>query len=177
VNIELRLYEELNDFLPDMWQKRSVTSEFPEGTTVGEVLAKLGVPLSEVELVLVDGQSVDFDHRLSDGVRMAVYPRFELFDVTPLLRVREQPLRQTAFVAGRDLRILSEWLVRLGFDLLFCPDATNDELIAIQASEKRILLTTDPDLLRRPNITRACLIQQNHPGEQLNALLDNLNVR
>lgn len=36
-----------------------------------------------------NGESVDVERALGDGDRVAVYPKFEAFDVTPLLGVRE----------------------------------------------------------------------------------------
>lgn len=53
--------------------------------------------------MLVNGVSVGFDHLLKEADRVAVYPRCETLDVTPLLRVRERPLLGTRFVADAHL--------------------------------------------------------------------------
>ncbi len=58
-----------------------------------------GVPHTEVELIVVDGRSVGFDYRVRDGDRIGVFPMFESFDVSPLVRVRPEPLRDVRFVA------------------------------------------------------------------------------
>jgi hypothetical protein len=57
------------------------------------MIEALGVPHTEVELVLVNGESVTFERRLLPTDRVAVYSRFEALDVAPVLRVREHPLR------------------------------------------------------------------------------------
>ena len=61
------------------------------------MIEALGVPHTEVELVFVNGETAGFERALGDGDRVAVYPEFELLDVTPLLRVRlRHPVRQRA---------------------------------------------------------------------------------
>jgi len=89
---EFRFYEELNDHLPPHRQKRPFTVEFAGEPTVGEMIASLGVPIVEVDLLLIDGESSDFEHRLTGGERGAVYPIFERFDITPATRLPDRPL-------------------------------------------------------------------------------------
>jgi hypothetical protein len=50
---------------------------------VKDAIESLGVPHTEVDLVMVDGRSVDFAHLLRGGERVAVYPMFERLDITP----------------------------------------------------------------------------------------------
>ena len=83
------------------------------------MIEALGVPHTEVELVLVNGESVGFDRLLGDGDRVAVYPKFETLDVAPLLRVRKQPLRVTRFIADAHLGGLARLLRMSGFDTLY----------------------------------------------------------
>ena len=56
------------------------------------------MPHTEVDLIMINGVSVAFDYRLSDGDRVAVYPAFESVDITPIVRLRPQPLRETKFI-------------------------------------------------------------------------------
>lgn len=89
---EFRFYEELNDHLPPQRRKRSFSVEFEGEPAVGELIAALGVPPAEVDLLLVDGESTDFDHRLAGGERISVYPIFERIDIAPLARLPGRPL-------------------------------------------------------------------------------------
>lgn len=92
--IFFRFYEELNDYLsPD---RRKVPIAFPgQGpVTVRAAIADFGVPPEEVDLVLVNGQSVPFDHMLWEGDRVSVYPIFETLDISGLTRLRDRPLIQ-----------------------------------------------------------------------------------
>jgi hypothetical protein len=90
--VEFRFYEELNDHLPPVLRKRAFPVQLSGTPKVGELIAFLGVPLGEVDLLLVDGISRDFEHRLQGDERVAVYPIFERFDITPLVRLAGRPL-------------------------------------------------------------------------------------
>ena len=105
-----RFYEELNDFLPPERRRRAFSSPCARRATTKHMIEALGVPHTEVELVLVNGASVGLERALADGDRVAVYPKFEAFDITPLLRVREHPLRDTRFVADAHLGGLAHLL-------------------------------------------------------------------
>src|SRR5262245_808301 len=104
---ELRFYEHLNDYLPFEQRKRTITREIAGTPSVKDAIESLGVPHTEIDLILVDGRSVRFDRRLRGGERVAVYPEFERFDITPLHRLRPRPLRRPRFVADVHLGTLA----------------------------------------------------------------------
>lgn len=89
---EFRFYEELNDHLPPSRRKRTFSVAFTGRPEVGALIASLGVPPAEVDLLLVDGASCGFECRLAGGERVAVYPIFERFDISPLTRLPGRPL-------------------------------------------------------------------------------------
>ncbi len=88
-----RFYQELNDFLPPERRQWDFNCPCAPTATLKHMIEALGVPHTEVELVLVNGESVTFERRLLPTDRVAVYSRFEALDVAPVLRVREHPLR------------------------------------------------------------------------------------
>jgi hypothetical protein len=106
-----RFYQELNDFLPPERRGREFACRLVHAASVKQMIDALGVPHTEVELVLVNGESVGFDRLLRDGDRVSVYPEFEAFDVTPLVRVRDRTLRTIRSSAEAQLARL---LLRLG---------------------------------------------------------------
>ena len=87
----LRFHEELNDFLPLERRRLEFSAPCAEAATTKHMIEALGVPHTEVELILVRGESTGFDRRLREGDRVAVYPKFEALDVTPLLRAPGKP--------------------------------------------------------------------------------------
>src|SRR6267143_4170483 len=85
---EFRFYEELNDFLAAEVRRKAFPVEIDRARSVKDAIESVGVPHTEVDLVLVDGLSVDFAHLLRGGERVAVYPMFEALDISPLTRLR-----------------------------------------------------------------------------------------
>ncbi|MCU7815977.1 MAG: Mut7-C ubiquitin/RNAse domain-containing protein [Candidatus Thiodiazotropha sp. (ex Rostrolucina anterorostrata)] len=151
-----RFYEELNDFLPGSLRKRTFEKEFTGTQSVKHLIENLGVPHTEVEIILVNGQSVDLSYPLQEGDRISVYPMFELLDILPLLRLRIKPMRDPCFMADAHLGKLSRYLRLLGFDCLFFNDAGDSNLARISVEQGRVLLTRDRGLLMRRNITHGC---------------------
>src|SRR5262249_52305094 len=126
-----RLYAELNDFLPPAQRQIPFVYCFNGMPTIKEAIEAVGVPHTEVDLILVNGVSVAFDYRLRDGDSVAVYPVFESFDIAPLLRLRPQPLRETKFILDVHLGKLAKYLRLLGFDTLYRNDYQDPDIIAI----------------------------------------------
>ena len=88
----VRLYEELNDYLPGEKRKRTFSLSLKGPTTVEEAIYLLGVPPEEVDLVLVNGESVPFSHLAQDGDRISIYPIFESLDVSTVTMLRDESL-------------------------------------------------------------------------------------
>ncbi|AYH42134.1 Mut7-C RNAse domain-containing protein [Azoarcus sp. DN11] len=176
VSASFRFYEELNDFLAPPRRYREFTVPCARAATVKHMVEALGVPHTEVELVLVNGESVAFDHPLRDGDRVSVYPRFETFDITPLLRVRERPLRRTRFVADAHLGGLARLLRMTGFDTLYDNNFADPDIEAIAAHDGRIVLTRDRELLKRRTITHGCYVHALKPEHQFAEILARLDL-
>jgi len=175
--VEFRFYEELNDFLPRERSKRSFHVDCARDANVKHAIEALGVPHTEVELVLVNGESVGFEHALRDGDRVSVYPQFEAFDVRPLLRVRTAPLRDTRFIADAHLGRLARYLRFLGYDTLYRNAWSDRELVALAVAEQRILLTRDRGALMHRALTHGCYLRDDEPLAQLAALAQRLDLR
>lgn len=172
----LRFYEELNDFLPRGLRKRPFEQHFKPTQTIKHLIESLGVPHTEVEIILVNGVSVDFDYLPLEGDRISVYPVFERLDITPLLRLRARPLRHPRFLADAHLGKLARHLRLLGFDTLFFNDAGDRRLAELSVNERRILLTRDRALLMRREITHGCFIHAVDPTQQLEELFGRLDL-
>jgi len=171
-----RFYEELNDFLPPERCKKEFDYAFREHPAVKDPIEALGVPHTEVDLILVNGQSVGFDHQLQDGDRISVYPVFESLDISPLLRLRPEPLRQPAFVLDVHLGKLARLLRMLGFDTLYRNDFDDPELVQISTEEHRTLLTRDRRLLFFRALSRGYWLRNTDPEKQLREMLDRFDL-
>ena len=176
VTATFRFYEELNDFLPPALRRRDFERTCARAATAKHMIEALGVPHTEVELILINGKSSGFGRILCDGDRVAVYPVFEALDVAPLLRVRERPLRVTRFVADVHLGALAHLLRMTGFDTLYDNHFGDDEIECLAASQRRIVLTRDRDLLKRSAITHGCYVRALRSELQLREVFDRLDL-
>lgn len=171
-----RFYAELNDFLPPARRQCDFTIRIAPDASIKHEIEALGVPHTEVELILADGVAVAFSHRLAGGERVAVYPVFETLDVTPMLRLRETPLRRPAFIADAHLGGLARLLRMAGFDTLYRNDFTDPEIVRIALAEHRVALTRDRELLKRRDLTHGCYIHAVKPVAQLAEIVSRLDL-
>jgi len=162
-----RFYEELNDFLPPALRKQDLAIPVDRSRSVKDALESAGVPHPEVDLIVVDGESVGFEHLLRGGERVAVYPMFERLDVGPLQRLRPRPLRDPRFIVDANLGKLARHLRMAGFDVLFDIDADDASIVRHAAETRRTILTRDKGLLHRRKVERGYYVRCDRPDVQL----------
>ena len=144
--------------------------------SVKDMIEALGVPHTEIDLILANGESVAFSYLVQNGDRISVYPTFQSIDLTPLARLRPQPLRQVRFVLDTHLGRLTAYLRMLGFDALYRDDYEDKELAQISSGENRTLLTRDRGLLKRAKVTRGYWIRAMDPRQQLVEVLQRFDL-
>ncbi len=171
-----RFYEELNDFLGPGRYKRDIEYRFGGRPAIKDPIEVLGVPHSEIDLILVNNQSVGFDYRLQHGDRVAVYPMFESLDISPLQHLRARPLRVTRFMVDVNLGKLARLLRMLGFDTVYGNCLEDDEIVEIATREKRIILTRDRRLLFRKAVTHGFWVRSDDPETQLGEVMQRLDL-
>ena len=167
----IRFYAELNDFLPRTQRFRDIAHEFEGFPGIKDVIEGLGVPHPEVDLILAGGESVGFDYRLQPGDRIAVYPVFESLDISPVQRLRPEPLRRPRFVADCHLGKLTRRLRMLGFEVIYRNDFEDLEIIRCSRQEKGIILTRDRDLLKHGAVTHGYWVRSTNATEQVREVL------
>jgi uncharacterized protein with PIN domain/sulfur carrier protein ThiS len=165
--ITIRCYAELNDFLAEPRRQRDFEVCTTAGRSVKDLLESLGIPHTEVDLLVVNGEPAGFEASVADGDRVAAYPVFEAFDVAGTTKVRPEPLRDTRFVLDGHLGRLAALLRLAGFDTRYRTDARDEELAAVSRDERRVLLTRDHGLLKRRAVTHGYFVRAVEPPEQL----------
>jgi hypothetical protein len=173
---ELRFYAELNDFLPPEKRYASFACHFLVSGSVKDLIESEGVPHTEVDLILVNGESADFTCLVRDGDRISVYPVFESLDITPVLRVRPLPLRETRFVLDAHLGRLAGYLRMLGFDTLYRSDYRDEELVRVSSGQGRILLTRDRNLLKYGAIQYGYAVRETNPRRQAREVVERFDL-
>jgi len=174
--VQLRFYEELNDFLAAPLRKVGFTHVFDRRASVKDMIESFGVPHTEVDIILVNGHSVDFSYLVQDGDRISVYPVFESLDVSPLVRLRPEPLRTPAFILDTNLGRLARYLRLLGFDCLYRNDFDDDTVASLAGEEPRTVLTRDRALLQRKIITRGYFVREVRPRNQVKEVLSRFDL-
>ena len=174
---EFRFYEELNDFLPPERRRASFVYSVAGTRSVKDAIEAIGVPHTEVDLILVDGESVGFERVLRGGERVAVYPMFELLDIAPLQHLRPRPLREPRFVLDTHLGKLARHLRMAGFDCLYRNDYRDSELVTAALAEQRIILTRDLGLLKQRLVTHGYFVRATESEGQLREVVRVLQLQ
>lgn len=177
VETTFRFYAELNDFLAPEKRGRSFPHAFDGTPSVKDRIESLGVPHTEVDLVLVDGQPAGFDHLLRGGERVAVYPVFEAFDISPASVLRTAPLRDPRFVLDVHLGRLAGYLRALGFDSLYANDFSDEQIIGHSRAQHRIILTRDTGILKDGRVTHGRFVHATDPLRQLREVVDRFQLQ
>ncbi len=166
-----RFYEELNDFLPSGRRKKDNIYSFNGNPSVKDAIEAQNVPHTEVDLILVNGNPVDFGYKLRGGDRVSVYPVFESLDIGPVKGNRVKPLRETKFILDVHLGKLAKLLRMTGFDTLYRNNLEDKEIIALALAQNRIILTRDRGILKNSVVRKGYYIRSQKPEEQLKGVL------
>jgi uncharacterized protein with PIN domain len=172
-----RFYEELNDFLAPERRKTTFAHIFERRASVKDMIESFGVPHTEVDLILANGNSVDFQYIVGDGDRISVFPVFESLDISPVMRLRPKPLRHPKFVVDTNLGRLARYLRLLGLDCLYRNNFQDGELARLSSEQNRILLTRDRALLQRKIITHGYFVRETAPRRQVREVLLRFDLR
>lgn len=171
---EFRFHDRLNDFLPRERRDRPLPHDVTRRAAIKDVIESLGVPHTEVDVILVDGRSVGFAHILTGGERVEIYP---WTTAPPAARhLRPRPPARPRFALDAQLGRLARYLRLLGFDCHYRPDIEDAALAACADEEDRILLTRDRNLLKRKCIQLAHFVRHDHPRHQLQEICDEFNL-
>ena len=130
-------------------------------SSLGHVVQSLGVPLTEVGRLVVNGRPVPPRYRPGGG------------DVVEVGAVdRPQLVPGARFILDVHLGTLARRLRLVGVDAAYANDAGDDALVEDANAGRRILLTQDRGLLRRRALWLGAYVYGAHPDDQLADVLD-----
>jgi uncharacterized protein len=129
-------------------------------SSLGHVVQSLGVPLTEVGDLVVNGRLVTSAYRPGGG---------DVVEVGPVARPQLVPAAR--FILDVHLGALARRLRLAGVDAAYTNDADDDTLIEQANTERRILLTQDRGLLRRRKLWLGAYVRGAHPDAQLTDVL------
>jgi uncharacterized protein len=165
--VSFHFHAELNDFLPAQRKDLRFAYTFKHRASIKDMIEALGVPHTEVDLILVNGTPVDFGYLVRDGDDIAVYPHSKPAIWPAALHVGPPPLAEARFVLDSHLGKLAAYLRLLGFDTLYRNNFDDETLARISSDEQRILLTRDRNLLKRGIVTHGYYVRETAPRRQV----------
>ena len=172
----LRFYAELNDFLPAAQQKKALCYKLKQKRSIKDLIESIGIPHTEVDLIIINGEAVDFSHLVRAGEHISVFPAFTSLDVSPLKHCQPEPLALPRFVLDNHLGRLAAYLRMFGFNTLYRNDYNDAELVEITEHEQRILLTCDRQLLMRTKVIYGYFVRSRDPQQQLLEIMKRYNL-
>jgi len=166
---QFRFHGELNDFLPGHYKNLQIQYCFDGKPSVKDSIEAIGVAHTEVDLIVVNGNSVGFDYHMHDGDEASVYPVFNDVDITAKATLREKPPPE--FVVDVNLGKLAKLLRMCGFDAIYSNNYTDHVVAQIADTENRIVLTRDRRLLKQRIITHGYWLRSTDPDQQIYEVL------
>jgi len=145
----------LNDFLPNDMRGKEIRLFSAEHQSIKHLIESLGVPHVEVGTIHADGVPLGMSDRPHDGERIEVQPTAPGCPIEP------------CFLLDCHLGRLAAYLRMSGFDCLYDKNYYDNEIAAILADDRRILLTRDRRLLMRKVVQYGYCLRSLEPQEQL----------
>lgn len=161
--IHVEFAPELGLFVPHGRRGRATKVVTDGVSTLGHVVESLGVPLTEVGALVVDGRVLRPSHVPAAGERVEVRP------VERPQRVPGAPLR---FLLDVHLGTLARRLRLLGVDAAYESMDIGDPALASRSdAERRVMLSRDRGLLRRRELWAGAFVYSTRPEDQLRDVL------
>ncbi|HDP75370.1 MAG TPA: twitching motility protein PilT [Bacteroidales bacterium] len=169
--VTIRLYGNLNDFLPSSVKQKEQRVGFWGKPAVKDLIESLGVPHVEIFLILVDGLPVNFSFRPAEGSLISCYPKFSSISISSIaLRPNfEVPPR---FVLDVHLGRLAAYLRFCGFDTLYDKSYTDNNILDIALADGRVILTRDKGILRNGKALYGYFLRNTNPQLQLSEVVE-----
>ncbi|MFF5568297.1 Mut7-C RNAse domain-containing protein [Streptomyces sp. NPDC012623] len=161
--IQIDFAAELRLFVPAE-RRQGRTAVLTDGSsTLGHAVESLGIPLTEVGPLLVDGREVPVSHIPAAG---------ESVEVRAVRRPQRVPGAPLRFLLDVHLGTLARRLRLLGVDAAYESEDLGDPALAtLSAAERRVMLSRDRGLLRRREIWAGAYIYSDRPDDQLRDVL------
>jgi len=141
------------------------------------MIEALGIPHTEVDLILVNKKSVGFNYVINDGDDVSVYPVFESLDISDIQHLRLKPLRNPKFIADVHLGKLARYLRMMGFDVIYNNNFKDHEIVKLSLKERRAILTRDRGILKRSEVTHGYWLRSTKIKEQVVEILNRFSLK
>lgn len=174
--VYIRAYEELNDYLPGDCKKKQFSVDSTGRTFLKEIIKDLGIPESEIDLILVDGQPVNFDYQVKNNDRISIFPVFESLNIASVTILPNRPLRNPKFVAEKSLKPLLLYLVSKGFDCISPTFSKDWQFYRSALNQGRILICQDFQLPKKFKTDRYYVLKERKTENQYIEIINRFDL-
>jgi uncharacterized protein with PIN domain len=171
-------HDVLNDFLPAESADRASSYRFDGRPAIKDAIEAIGVPHTEVAVMLVNGCGVNFSYGLCDGDEVHVYPHAAHPEVVMQYRQDFLPAGRPAFVLDVHLGRLARYLRTAGFDTIYTTiDMGDAQIASIAERDERIVVTRDVGLLKRSRIRYGYWLRETQSRAQFRELISHYRLK
>ena len=159
--------------------KKAAASEyfFSGRPAIKDSIEALGVPHTEVDLIVVGATSVGFDYRLQHNDRVAVYPFGISPPLEPLVHLSPPLPNSLQFILDVHLGKLARRLRMLGFDCRYRNDYSDPQIIEQALTQGLIILTRDRGILKHARVQQGYLVGSEQVALQVLEVLERYRLR
>ena len=160
--LAVRLGHELWLFVSPPWRRETIEVPYDGDASLGHVVQALGIPLTEVGGLLVNGVPADPACRPRQCATIEIHP----------VRRPQRVLGARGFLLDVHLGTPARRLRVLRIDTAYRNHADDDALVRQAAGQRRVLLTQDRGLLMRRALWAGAYVRGGRADEQLADVLD-----
>ncbi len=179
VHARFRFHRELNEFLARPQREQAFVFACAKGSSTKHMIEALGVPHTEVELIVLNGEPAGFDAPIADGDAIDVYPKHAVpHDLRAGARLLRPALSAAGlrFIADAHLGALAQLLRLAGFDTRYDNNFPDDEIEELALAEHRVVLTRDRELLKRRSVVHGCYVRALQADAQWREIAERLDL-
>src|SRR5262245_49854590 len=115
-NATFHIHDELNFFLPRSQRNTAIEHAFDWRASVKDMIESLGIPHPEIDLLVVNAVSVDFDTIVQPDDVIHTYTYDKQPDILPKVALRPPFPGRPQFILDQHLGRLAAYLRMMGFD-------------------------------------------------------------
>ena len=176
-DIIFSFHGDLKRFLSDGRQKKGFTYRVKGRPTIKDTIEALGVPHTEVDAIIANGQPVDFHYQSRDKDHVSVYPDAAKARRTNIIKLKPKIPSKPKFICDVHLGKLCRYLRLCGFDTLYDEYYSDQQMIRVGAKEKRILFTRDIGLLKNKRIYFGYFVRHIDPQKRIKEVVRQFRLR
>lgn len=141
---------------------------FRENPAIKDPIEAMGIPHTEVDMIVANDKFVDFSYRLKDQDNISVYPVFStIASQSDSIHLAFHPNSPVKFILDVHLGKLARRLRLLGFDCLYRNDLDDAEILRISRDTARVILTRDLGILKHREVKYGYLVRHDLVDDQL----------